>query len=379
MEKAEGSQGSQDRRAEREQREIILCRVKVSTELARRRELLSYLAEVGQLQIPSMTQCHFRVNQEHVEMYCHCHNHHDIRLSEGELQCLREAITETAWLFSRGERPDLPDEDCHAVNVFIDNSTAWQAGSTEAESRPGLGQELQEETELSANILVNSNMAGLTLTGDCDQRDGILKLSSIVAGARKVNLRIVGNLRTDESLWEIWNSCGFWVEWSSVAQCVLQHLKNLERWRADPNREVFAFCIDDDQLVDTVENVARRGWNVEIWCWRASCPMLVEATRNVSHLTSRVKICCLDDFNSWLGSSGSPLAEIPRAELHEEPYGFLNERQPDLCAICLSEEAIFSLKPCNHRVLCRACLGPWMEQRPEPACPLCRRPFCHIS
>ena len=33
MEKAEGSQGSQDRRAEREQREIILCRVKVSTEL----------------------------------------------------------------------------------------------------------------------------------------------------------------------------------------------------------------------------------------------------------------------------------------------------------------------------------------------------------
>lgn len=245
----------------------------------------------------------------------------------------------------------------------------------------------QEEAEQSISIFVeNSNIARgcqvLSTGRDRTQQLCIRSFSEVVAGRRRVSLRAVGEQaraqRGQHPRWQFWNSCGFWVEWEHcLASCVHGYVETLERHGADRAREVLALCTGDGQLARTVESVARRGWRVEIWCWRATCdPAYLTLERS-----GGVRVCYLDDYRPQIimRSNLHQLQHRPRAEAR---LVVRNEEPANPCVICLSKEAIYALRPCNHRVFCQSCFQKWlrrMRRRPELTCPMCRREIDDIE
>mmetsp|Transcript_50164 Transcript_50164/g.82647 ORF Transcript_50164/g.82647 Transcript_50164/m.82647 type:complete len:287 (-) Transcript_50164:315-1175(-) len=244
----------------------------------------------------------------------------------------------------------------------------------------------REEAEQNISIFVdNSNIARgcqmLSTGRDRTQQLCIRSFSEVVAGHRRVSLRAVGEQartqRGQHPRWQGWNSCGFWVEWQHcLACCVHGYVENLERHGADQAREVLALCTGDGQLASTVESVARRGWRVEIWCWRATCdPAYLTLQRS-----GRVRVCYLDGYRPEITMQHRlhQLRHRPRRprrprRTRAEPRLVVGNEEPENpCVICFSAEAIYALRPCNHRVFCQSCSQEWLR-RSELTCPLCRR------
>lgn len=252
------------------------------------------------------------------------------------------------------------------------------------------GQEAQQHLSIFVD---NSSIAGCQTWGS-DHRLRIARFSEVVAGVKRVSLRVIGDLerRGEASMWRFWNQSGYWVEWKlPVAACLHEHVKNLER-SGDRRREVLALCTADGRLVDTVECVATQGWRVEIWCWRAGCNSAYHGLVADPRLEGRVKICYLDGFLSHITGTVSDWDLTDERTNDVQPYTadasdedeprlehlVFHEELEDPCVICLCSEAIFALNCCGRLLFCGTCMGDWLD-RPEQheqvgrRCPLCRQ------
>eukprot|EP00438_Fugacium_kawagutii_P024630 Skav212830 [mRNA] locus=scaffold2466:65685:66584:- [translate_table: standard] len=246
----------------------------------------------------------------------------------------------------------------HNISIFVENSNIARGCQI---LPPGATQQRPTFSDVVAGRRNDAR--------DSTRRLRVGSFSEVVAGNRNVSLRVVAEAsttRVKHPRWQTWNACGFWVEWElGLASCVLSHVQDLERQGVDRSREVLALCTGDGQLARTVERVVRQGWRVEIWCWRATLDPVYHDLAQSGH----VEICFLDDYRLQVTQYGlgelQPSQPVVRDGEPENP-----------CTICLSEEAIFALRPCNHPAFCQSCLDPWMRDRrrrqQQMECPLCR-------
>jgi hypothetical protein len=71
--------------------------------------------------------------------------------------------------------------------------------------------------------------------------------------------------------------------------------------------------------------------------------------------------------------SSAPAPPVPVAAFSSVPIPLAEE--PDSCPVCLEQEPLCDIVPCNHK-LCKSCY----EQLPMPkTCPLCRGPIEHLN
>ena len=230
------------------------------------------------------------------------------------------------------------------------------------------------------NLNISMGCQVLSTGRDSSQRLRMPAFSEVVAGARTVASRMVVDhwTRGNHRVCWLWQLCGFWVERSaSMADCILAHIRSL---RGHDRNQVLALCTGDGRHVDIVRYLVRRGWTIEIWCWRESCHSdylaLDESHRNL-------RICYLDGFRPWVTMAvreDDPVPEQPQ----QPPPG----EDVDTCRFCLSEEATFAFRPCNHRVLCANCAENMMYtfQNPElrqsanlHLCFVCRAPWRRLT
>jgi len=242
--------------------------------------------------------------------------------------------------------------------------------------------QLAEETWQSVSIFVdNLNIAmGCQVLFTGQRRLRMSAFSEVVAGARTVDSQMVVDhwTRGNHGLWWLWQECGFWVEGSSsMTDCIFEHIRGLP---GHHRNQVLALCTGDGRHVDTVRDLVWRGWTIEIWCWRESCHSeylaLDESHRNL-------RICYLDGFGPQVTMAVHEVDPVP-----EQPQQPPPGEDVDICRLCLSEEATFAFRPCNHRVLCANCAEDMMHNFENPRlrqsanlhlCFVCRAPWRRLT
>jgi len=226
-------------------------------------------------------------------------------------------------------------------------------------------------------------------TRDFAQRINIKKFAQAVEGARRVARRVVVGSKPPAShaIWRHWEDAGFqlflehrdpttnreqFVDGRLVGEAAI-HVMHHE---ADGNRNVLVVCTGDGNsdgelpgtpgatFISLVEKVARRGWKVEVWCWRCTChSRYVDLAKDRS---LQVKLCFLDGLRK-------KVTMMSRAGV-EEPA--------DLCVQCLVNEPTHAFQPCSHRILCAECAAevtPHRNLPPLGCCFLCRTPWTAIT
>eukprot|EP00438_Fugacium_kawagutii_P032513 Skav233913 [mRNA] locus=scaffold435:499367:513640:+ [translate_table: standard] len=188
--------------------------------------------------------------------------------------------------------PDM-SQDAHVLDL---SDAHWGEFLSEEWYRPEAIDIANMSNDNISIFVDNFNIAsGISDDGRDTRQLRVASFSEAVAGRRRVSLRVIAKASGTRVLhpqWQSWNARGFRVEWElCLPCCVLGHVENLERRGADRAREVLALCTGDGRLAPTVESVSRRGWRVEIWCWRATC-----ASAYHTLASDTVKICFLDDY-----------------------------------------------------------------------------------
>ena len=300
---------------------------------------------------------------------------------------------------------------CNLVQVWVLVQT-YSIMSTVQEAR-------QSVSIFVDNLNISMGCQVLSTGRDSSQRLRMPAFSEVVAGARTVASRMVVDhwTRGNHRVCWLWQLCGFWVERSaSMADCILAHIRSL---RGHDRNQVLALCTGDGRHVDIVRYLVRRGWTIEIWCWRESCHSdylaLDESHRNL-------RICYLDGFRPQVTMARTrefphlPDRQETQAVVlgareadqdHHQGYRYQGvlvreddavpepPQQPqqvedvDLCTFCYSEEATFAFRPCNHRVLCANCAQDVMQRfhRNQELrlsanmnrCFLCRAPWIRLN
>mmetsp|Transcript_715 Transcript_715/g.1294 ORF Transcript_715/g.1294 Transcript_715/m.1294 type:complete len:489 (-) Transcript_715:142-1608(-) len=251
-------------------------------------------------------------------------------------------------------------------------------------------QQLRAEREEVAHVFVdNSNISiGCQLlpsgTRDFAQRIDIYRFAQVVAGVRQVHRQVVVGSRppAGHGIWRHWEQAGFqvlvefrdpetnreqFVDARLVAEA-LMHVEHVDR-EGQSGRHVLVLCTGDGNVegqaagtaganfINLAEAVARRGWRVEVWCWRSTCN---SAYRRLAADHAGVHVCYLDG-----------LRDIVTRTLRPAP-------EETLCLQCLSNVPTHAFLPCNHRVLCTDCavrLAPHQGRPPLGHCITCQVPW----
>jgi len=436
----------------------VICRVAMSDELLQQLEAsLMYHLQPLERELAERLNGRwaFRISQGHLELGCDRRQ----RLEEEHLQGMQEVIAQRVALLA-SERQEqrvhlmleaamiqhvrevqnlltrnlgveigiLPEDGQLARLDVVGVPRAVENAQMELQQHRQEGfaraqRQLAEEARQSVSIFVdnlNISMGCQVLsTGrDSSQRLRMPAFSEVVAGARTVASRMVVDhwTRGNHRVCWLWQLCGFWVERSaSMADCILAHIRSL---RGHDRNQVLALCTGDGRHVDIVRYLVRRGWTIEIWCWRESCHSdylaLDESHRNL-------RICYLDGFRPQVTMARTrefphlPDRQETQAVVlgareadqdHHQGYRYQGvlvreddavpepPQQPqvedvDLCTFCYSEEATFAFRPCNHRVLCANCAQDVMQRfhRNQELrlsanmnrCFLCRAPWIRLN
>ena len=266
-------------------------------------------------------------------------------------------------------------------------------------------QEAQQTVHVFVDNLNTSLGAQVLPQGrDASRRLHISRFTDVVAGVRQLGDQAVVDhqTRTNHPIWWFYSLCGFELELeSSLADNVMALLQDLERERASRHEHVLAVCTGDGRHVDLVRYVAECGWRVELWCWRATCHSGYQALAEDPGLRQRVRLCYLDGFRSFITMSArrddeESLRHLPEPAESDvtEPHGGTEASafagtDAEMCALCLSEEASYAFRPCNHRVMCGDCFqdvrrrlqrNPELENSPQLGqCFVCRSRWTEIT
>ena len=107
-------------------------------------------------------------------------------------------------------------------------------------------------------------------------------------------------------------------------------------------------------FINLVQDVAHRGWKVEVWCWHSTCNSAYR--RLAADPDLQVKLRFLDGLRSKITMTSRPVEE-------------------SLCVQCIANIPTHAFQPCNHKILCEECAADVAPHRGRPPlgwCFVCR-------
>mmetsp|Transcript_38695 Transcript_38695/g.71925 ORF Transcript_38695/g.71925 Transcript_38695/m.71925 type:complete len:471 (-) Transcript_38695:164-1576(-) len=223
---------------------------------------------------------------------------------------------------------------------------------------------------------------------DAQQRLSIRRFTEVLSGVRQVMTRLVlmSPLMANHPVRRYWQAQDFEVQ---ILHDSMQLLYAAVRFNRP---ETLVLCTGDVEYLGPVRAALRRGWDVELWCWRGTCAAEY-AELAADPATRGFHICYLDGLRrqvcfrqaDGIEGDGQPAPAEPQARPQAAAAPEDNEEleEPEECVACMAADATFEFMPCHHRVLCEGCAQrytdgrhtrPWMSR-----CAMCRQPWTSIQ